>query len=55
MVRRLRLSDLQALVLALFMYGVARTPEDVSQALRIPIEDAADVCDELDTAGLIEI
>ena len=39
--RHRRLSDFQALVLALFMYGVARTPEDVSQVLRIPIEDDA--------------
>ena len=55
MVRRLRLSHLQALVLALFMYGVARTPADVSRALRMPVEEATKVCDELDREGLIDL
>jgi len=37
------------------MYGVARTPADVSQALRMPVEEATKVCDELDREGLIDL
>lgn len=55
MLRRLELSDLQALVLALFVYGIARTPTEVSQALRIPAEQATEVCGELDEAGLVAL
>jgi len=36
------------------MYGVARTPEDVSHALRLPVDDAFEICAELDEAGLID-
>lgn len=53
--RSFRLSDIQAIVLALFMYGVARSPEDVSHALRLPVDDAFEICAELDEAGLIDL
>jgi DNA-binding MarR family transcriptional regulator len=53
-VRQGKLSDLQALVLAIFMYGLADTPADVAQALRMPVADATALCEQLSDAGLID-
>jgi len=47
------LTDRQALILALFRYGLASTPEDVAQELKIGVREAVTICRRLARDGLI--
>jgi len=47
------LTDRQALVLALFRYGLASTAEDVAQELKVGVQEAMTICRRLARAGLI--
>lgn len=47
------LTHRQALVLALFKYGLAITSEDVAEALKLSPKEARRVCEELERAGLL--
>lgn len=48
-----KLTDQEALVLALFRYGLALTPEDVAQHLHADIGEIVRVCHSLALAGLL--
>jgi len=49
-----RLTDRQALVLALFNYGLAREPEEVARQLRINVAEAARLCRALVQRGYVQ-
>ncbi len=50
-----QLSDRQALVLALFNYGLVRDPNELASQLRVDLEVAQAICHKLEKAGLVEL
>lgn len=50
-----QLSDRQALVLALFNYGLVRDPNELACQLRVDLDVAVAICRKLERAGLVEL
>jgi len=50
-----QLSDRQALVLALFNYGLVRDPKELAAQLRVEIDVALAICRKLEKAGLVQL
>lgn len=50
-----QLTDRQALVLALFNYGLARDAEEVASSLQVELDEAALLCRQLTRRGLIRV
>ncbi len=50
-----QLNDRQALILALFNYGLARDEEEIAEQLRLDAQEAARLCASLAQRGFIQL